>query len=706
MDLLRFADIFSSMGGLDVAGFGSLEANAELQLKPFKISSMSGRLKSSLIDIRYKNLQFRSRSTVQDNERPLIIDFKGPDREIWTLRLSGLSAVTPVTAAIADMTAAVEPSEAGYRVSGNFNLSFDSSNDRSADPALPGFTRPFDLPLKFSAVYTKGRPWRFELTNEEQEPQEMKGAAFEYENIRITTAFPTVHLSGQGTVGDISMAYHLRGAGLRINADDVNILSPQFVFKGETAFIRNAPNALVSINNLDLPGTAITLNSSKFRLKRLSVNGKLQRDNKEVQAVRATVQFADTDIEAAGGDLSLNGAQGTIPLAFPALNSMQKGTVTVPVVRYQNLKLGSIHANLIQTKSGISFNGKIKSRLIPELAAKFSGESEFSAGIDHETRVRWEIFYPQSAPEIDLGILLPGANGFTFRGIFLEKGSFVLGKKGLQAASKSSISNGKLHHRKNKITVEGIQLALRIPDLVNMHSAPGQKLKFTRASIGEMRIENGEIDFQIESPRSVLVEKSHFNWCDGKVDAPAIRFRSGIEAYNLILYCDRLNLAKVLQQFGAASVTAEGELNGRIPIRFQNGKLSFKDGFLFTTPGASGKIRMTDTEILTAGIPPDTPQYVQMELARKALEDYDYSWAKLNLTSAGEDLLLNMQLDGKQAKSLPFVYRKDVGGFAKVEAGVQGSTFQGIRLDVNFRLPLNKIMQYRELIQMIQKSRE
>jgi hypothetical protein len=115
---------------------------------------------------------------------------------------------------------------------------------------------------------------------------------------------------------------------------------------------------------------------------------------------------------------------------------------------------------------------------------------------------------------------------------------------------------------------------------------------------------------------------------------------------------------------------------------------------------------MTDTEILTTGIPQDTPQYVQMELARKALEDYDYSWAKLNLTTEGDDLLLNLQLDGKPAKSLPFVYRTDMGGFAKVEAGVQGSTFQGIRLDVNFRLPLNKIMQYKELIQMIQQSRE
>ena len=111
--------------------------------------------------------------------------------------------------------------------------------------------------------------------------------------------------------------------------------------------------------------------------------------------------------------------------------------------------------------------------------------------------------------------------------------------------------------------VEGIQMTLLIPDLPKMRSTPGQKLKFARASIGDMNIENGDIDFQIESAQSFLIEKSHFNWCDGKVDAPAIRFKSGTRDYSLILYCDRLNLAKVLEQFGAASVEAEGELIGK-----------------------------------------------------------------------------------------------------------------------------------------------
>ena len=161
-------------------------------------------------------------------------------------------------------------------------------------------------------------------------------------------------------------------------------------------------------------------------------------------------------------------------------------------------------------------------------------------------------------------------------------------------------------------------------------------------------------------------------------------------------------MAKVLEQFGAATAVGEGTVSGRIPLRYHNGMISFDDGFLYSTPGVTGKIRLTDTEILTAGIAPDTPQYIQMELAREALKDYDVSWAKLNITSEGQDLLLRMQLDGKPARILPFVYKKELGGFAKIEAAGKGSKFQGIRLDVNFRLPLNKMLQYKDLIEMIQ----
>jgi len=181
----------------------------------------------------------------------------------------------------------------------------------------------------------------------------------------------------------------------------------------------------------------------------------------------------------------------------------------------------------------------------------------------------------------------------------------------------------------------------------------------------------------------------------------SMRIVPGEADYDIILYCDRVNLAELLRQFGAATADGDGTLNGIIPLRFKEGKLSFDDGFLFSSPGQGGKIEVTGTEILTAGIPPGTAQYVQMELAREALKSYEYSWAKLNLTTQGEDLLLGLQLDGKPANPLPFTYRKDLGRFVRLEGKGQGAVFQGIRLDVNFRLPLDKLLYYKDILNLM-----
>jgi len=169
------------------------------------------------------------------------------------------------------------------------------------------------------------------------------------------------------------------------------------------------------------------------------------------------------------------------------------------------------------------------------------------------------------------------------------------------------------------------------------------------------------------------------------------------------LYCDRLNLPMILEQLGGVNAEGIGTVNGRLPIQVKNGKIRFSDGFLFSTPGEGGKIHVTGTEMLTAGIPRNTPQYVQLELAREALKNYDYDWAKLNLKTEGDNAVLRLQLNGKPSKPLPFVYNKEIGGFAKVDVGNKGSIFQGIRLDVNFRVPLDKILHYKDILDMIKE---
>jgi hypothetical protein len=65
-------------------------------------------------------------------------------------------------------------------------------------------------------------------------------------------------------------------------------------------------------------------------------------------------------------------------------------------------------------------------------------------------------------------------------------------------------------------------------------------------------------------------------------------------------------------------------------------------------------------------------------------------------------MVMRLQFDGKPVKPLPFRYQQDLGSFVRVETGEQGSLFQGISLDVNLRLPLNQLLKYKDIVNMIE----
>ncbi len=205
---------------------------------------------------------------------------------------------------------------------------------------------------------------------------------------------------------------------------------------------------------------------------------------------------------------------------------------------------------------------------------------------------------------------------------------------------------------------------------------------------------DAKIKFTIEDKETYLVENIRLNWCNGLVSSESIRFKSGKDKYAVTLFCDRLDLAHLLKQMGAFSAEGNGTLNGRIPVIYSDGDIAFDNGFLFSTPGSSGNVVIENTERITAGIPMDSPQFSQLDLAQEALKDFDYKWAKLVFNTFEDTLYVNMELDGKPSKPLPFVFKKEFGGFTRVDASNPGSNFQGIKLDVNLKLPFNEVMKF------------
>ncbi len=283
------------------------------------------------------------------------------------------------------------------------------------------------------------------------------------------------------------------------------------------------------------------------------------------------------------------------------------------------------------------------------------------------------------------------------------KGSFLWNNNQATTGAELVIHEGTLTLPDMDMTAAGIKGTLAIKDLVNPASFPGQVLTIDEIKAGDFAFTDAHIRFTLEEDQHLLVENIRVKWCSGVVSTESVRFPSSDGSVSVTVYCDRIQLNQLLEQLGGLHSRGKGTLNGRIPVRFKDGDISFDNGFLFSTPGQGGRIIINNPKKLLAGIPVDSPRFVQLDLAAEALKDFEYTWAKLTFNTDKDTLAVNMELDGKPGRPLPFVYKKDLGSFVRVDAKSPGSHFQGIKLDVNLYLPFNQVMQFGKKIQKLIK---
>ena len=550
-------------------------------------------------------------------------------------------------------------------------------------------------PFKIEINGRGGKEWKISGT--------AKNCKFKIDGLDIISNPIIFNVSRKGEHATGSATYKVVAPHVNVNAKFGIIKIPSISLKGK-ARLGNSVKKGGGFATFELkaPDTDLTTASANIKIPMVSLAGKLREGKDRALHFDSVFKFEDTSITDSKMKTKIDGICGIIPLKWPFKGTCEKGKYSVKRLWWKNRNMGSLKGTVQQKGSGLVFKAVHISSLLPNMSIDFTGKAEILSSNDYDAKIHFELKDYKTVSDIDLEQFIPSAKGVIFNGEFALNGDLTFDNTGIKSSLNVKLNNANLMLKEKGAAVEGIQTSLFLTDLFQIHSAPKQEFNFDKASLGGLNIHDGKIEFQIEPAGSLLIEKSGFGWCDGNVYTQAMRISPKIKDYNLILYCDRLKLAMILEQFGAVNAQGNGTVNGRLPIRIKNGKIRFKDGFLFSTPGEGGTIRLTGTEILTAGIPANTPQYAQIELAREALKDYDYDWAKLNLMTEGENLLLRLQFDGKPARPLPFVYKKEIGGFAKVEAGSNGSVFQGISLDVNFKVPLDKILHYKDLLDMIQ----
>ena len=703
----KMVALLKAVPGLVLGGNVDLQAGASIQMSPFKFSDLSMSLSSASLSAVYGDLKVAAVQDANNISTPFHLQLLQTGPKHFTLKGGNLMVRSRAPLVVDDLE-------------GDFI--YDPQVIHAAlqvKSRLPAFTEASGLPFTLqkdlklvtgiSAQYALNKGWQFDVADIPGGTSLEASAGLVAGGVQVVAAKPVymLNLNGQGTAvkGTFSMA----STGIRVDSPSGSVDALKLAVQGDIE------TGASGSSSLPRGSAVLQMSGIKAEIGESGSEGSVSIAIPEIQArvemevrdgskpmFKGDVRLAASDLNALAGQVKLSGIEARVPWQWPARDAGAKGLVAIGHIQWQNQDVGSLDMTVQQQSHGVSLQGEHISTLLPALEFGFSGEVEFPTPQGIAVHGEASLSRPASAPEIDLGRFSKGARGIFFKGPMNGefKGSYRAGGMGGTACVR--MENIALRMPEKDVAVKNLSLGLCFPDLPQLTTGSSQTLTFDAATAGNFKTENGFFHFQLEPYQTLFVEKGRVGWCKGQIRLQPMRITPGVDEYETRLDCDRLNLAQILEQLSVADAKGEGTVNGTLPISIKKGRIRFNDGFLYSTPGDGGKISLSGADALMAGIPKGTRQFFQVDLAREALKDFDYKWAKLRLVSEEENLRMRLQFDGKPGRILPFEYDQDIGGFVRVGADSGGSDFQGISLDVNFLVPLNDLLEYKGLLEIFE----
>ena len=159
-------------------------------------------------------------------------------------------------------------------------------------------------------------------------------------------------------------------------------------------------------------------------------------------------------------------------------------------------------------------------------------------------------------------------------------------------------------------------------------------VSFTNAYFAAVPIQKGFLTI-IADQESMLISEASAGFCGGNLRLYSLYLDLKRLSAGFTIFLDDIQVADLLHLVPQLrDSTATGALHGRIPLFLMDngGQIRLSDSFLYTPPGATGIIRVSDPELIfslftTAGIPE-----TESRLLAKALQNLDYDVLRFDLT--------------------------------------------------------------------------
>jgi hypothetical protein len=699
LDMKPFAFILGELEEILSFGKASIRGNAEINLMPFQLIATEINCELESADFKTTPISFGTPAVSVDTTKPLQLKIIGNEQQ-WTVTAHG-SMLEPLSASIA-LDGSFFPGDDAAKGFGSMSIRVADTTTTLGSAHKPIIIKGNpELHGDFSVDITSSGAWQAKV----QSAAGKENLMISYGQYNLKAKLPSFNIQGDSSADATQMQISLSIPDVHVTGKDASeIILPKADLQATFIQEKKSPQASLSSGNfiLSLPdakvkrdaltGSADVMLTGKIKpqplqdIKSLQISGELVVSNAKAEEQESLV--------------TIDSLEGRVPWQWSLTDRETAGRINITGIKWKNKDLGSFESTVRLKDMTYLLDGRFTHSFLNGLVTNVTGQAGGDAEYQASLAIQMD---PTPFSSLHLGKIDPSLNNSYLDGELGLDGSLKVDAKGLKGSMRFILQNGRLEFPEKKYVLDNINLTLLLPSLPDLRSAPAQKILFDKASVGDLTFEHGKVVWQLESPDSIFIEEGVVSWAGGRIFTNAVRISPDRKEFVVPIFCDRLRLTEILNQFGVSNAEGEGTVSGRIPLLVGKDTIRFEDGFLYSSPGQGGSVKVTALDMLSAGIPRNTPQFAQVDFAAEALKNFQYNWVRLLLNSEGEDLVMQMHMDGKPLQSLPFSYDSQTGLLQRIEDNTQGIN-QPIRLDVNFRLPLNRFIGYSGKIQDILKK--
>ena len=171
------------------------------------------------------------------------------------------------------------------------------------------------------------------------------------------------------------------------------------------------------------------------------------------------------------------------------------------------------------------------------------------------------------------------------------------------------------------LAVEGVRGRVALVGLAPLRTAPAQTLVYRSAKLGAVELTNGSATFTCELPGKLSVEQWGTNGLGGRLDGTPFAFDPRQPEFGTELTLKAVKLEELLRLFDDVPATAEGLVDGSLPLTWRAGRLGLGTGQFRLSPGEMGRVHFTrDLQLLTSGRRPGTATFASLRKVEQAIQ--------------------------------------------------------------------------------------